>query len=75
MIIGFVIGMFLPEGYRPPADSMTVLLMILILLVGIGLKGSGITLKEVIAKQTWYANQCYFSPWRVLMGMLVLADL
>lgn len=46
--IGFGIGRLLPPSWLPPDNTMTVLLMILILLVGIGLKGSGITLKEVM---------------------------
>ena len=36
VVIGFVIGYFLPATYMPPENTMTVLLMILILLVGIG---------------------------------------
>ncbi len=70
VIIGFVIGMFLPEGYRPPADSMTVLLMILILLVGIGLKGSGITLKEVLLSKRGMQTSVIFTL-AVLMGGIV----
>lgn len=46
--IGFGIGHLLSDAWLPPENTMTVLLMILILLVGVGLKGSGITLKEVM---------------------------
>ena len=33
VVIGFVIGYFLPANYMPPENTMTVMLMILILLV------------------------------------------
>ncbi len=48
VVIGFIIGHFIPHEYLPPDFTMTALLMILILIVGVGLKGSGITLKEVL---------------------------
>ncbi len=48
VIIGFIIGCFIPRTWLPPEDTMTALLMLLILMVGISLKGSGITLKEAL---------------------------
>ena len=51
VVIGYAIGWVLPESLLPPANTMTGLLMLLILLVGIGLKGSGITLKEVLVNK------------------------
>ena len=49
---------------------MTVLLMILILLVGIGLKGSGITLKEVLLSKRGMQTSVIFTL-AVLMGGVV----
>ena len=67
-----VIGYFLPADYMPPENSMTVMLMILILLVGIGLKGSGITLKEVMLNKRGVEMSVIFTL-SVLVGGLVFA--
>lgn len=56
----------------PPENSMTVMLMILILLVGIGLKGSGITLKEVMLNKRGVEMSVIFTL-SVLVGGLVFA--
>ncbi|MGP4715585.1 lysine exporter LysO family protein [Psychrobacter sp. T6-6] len=72
VVIGMVIGFFLPADYMPPENSMTVMLMILILLVGIGLKGSGITLKEVMLNKRGVEMSIIFTL-SVLVGGLVFA--
>lgn len=72
VVIGMVIGYFLPIDYMPPENTMTVLLMILILLVGIGLKGSGITLKEVLLNKRGVQMSVIFTL-AVLIGGLVFA--
>ena len=72
VVIGFVIGYFLPATYMPPENTMTVLLMILILLVGIGLKGSGITLKEVLLNKRGVEMSIIFTL-AVLIGGLLFA--
>ncbi len=72
VVIGMVIGYFLPAGYMPPENSMTAMLMILILLVGIGLKGSGITLKEVMLNKRGVEMSVIFTL-SVLVGGLVFA--
>ena len=72
VVIGMVIGYFLPIDYMPPENTMTVLLMILILLVGIGLKGSGITLKEVLLNKRGVQMSVIFT-FAVLFGGVVFA--
>ena len=72
VVIGMVIGYFLPAGYMPPENTMTAMLMILILLVGIGLKGSGITLKEVMLNKRGVEMSVIFTL-SVLVGGLVFA--
>ena len=72
VVIGMVIGYFLPADYMPPENSMTVMLMILILLVGIGLKGSGITLKEVLLNRRGVEMSVIFT-FAVLAGGLFFA--
>ncbi|WP_201589999.1 lysine exporter LysO family protein [Psychrobacter fozii] len=72
VLIGMVIGYFLPANYMPPENTMTVMLMILILLVGIGLKGSGITLKEVLLNKRGVEMSVVFTI-AVLAGGLIFA--
>ena len=72
VVIGMVIGYFLPVDYMPPENTMTVMLMILILLVGIGLKGSGITLKEVLLNKRGVEMSIIFTL-SVLGGGLIFA--
>ena len=72
VVIGFVIGIFLPAAYMPPENSMTIMLMLLILLVGIGLKGSGITLKEVLLNKRGVEMSVIFTI-AVLVGGLGFA--
>lgn len=72
VVLGFVIGHFLPATYMPPENTMTIMLMLLILLVGIGLKGSGITLKEVLLNKRGVEMSIIFTL-SVLMGGLIFA--
>ncbi|MDN5565534.1 MAG: lysine exporter LysO family protein, partial [Psychrobacter sp.] len=72
VIVGMVIGCLLPMDYIPPPNTMTILLMILILLVGIGLKGSGITLKEVLLNKRGVEMSIIFTV-AVLVGGLLFA--
>ncbi|MBE0441782.1 MAG: lysine exporter LysO family protein [Psychrobacter sp.] len=72
VVIGMVIGYFLPADYMPPENTMTALLMVLILLVGIGLKGSGITLKEVMLNKRGVEMSVIFTI-AVLAGGLIFA--
>ena len=72
VVIGMVIGYLLPMDYLPPENTMTILLMILILLVGIGLKGSGITLKEVLLNKRGVEMSIIFTL-AVLVGGLLFA--
>lgn len=72
VVIGMIIGYLLPADYMPPENTMTALLMILILLVGIGLKGSGITLKEVLLNRRGVEMSIIFTL-SVLVGGLIFA--
>ncbi|GAF53864.1 LOW QUALITY PROTEIN: putative surface protein [Psychrobacter sp. JCM 18900] len=71
VVIGWI-GYFLPADYMPPENSMTIMLMVLILLVGIGLKGSGITLKEVLLNKRGVEMSVIFTL-AVLAGGLIFA--
>lgn len=70
VIFGFLIGGILPSTMMPPENTMTGLLMLLILLVGIGLKGSGITLKEVLLSKRGMQTSVIFTL-SVLMGGVI----
>lgn len=71
--IGYAIGKLLPvyaPSAMPPENSMTAMLMLLILLVGIGLKGSGITLKEVLLNKRGVQTSFIFTSSVLLGGLL-----
>ena len=70
VVIGYAIGWVLPESLLPPANTMTGLLMLLILLVGIGLKGSGITLKEVLVNKRGMQMSLVFTLAVLASGVL-----
>ncbi len=70
VIIGFIIGRFIPPSWLPPEHSMTVLLMILILMVGISLKGSGVTLKEVLINKRGVQTSIIFTVSVLLAGIV-----
>ncbi|WP_201527674.1 MULTISPECIES: lysine exporter LysO family protein [Psychrobacter] len=72
VVLGFIIGHFLPAAYMPHDTTMTIMLMLLILLVGIGLKGSGITLKEVLLNKRGVEMSIIFTL-SVLVGGLIFA--
>lgn len=72
VVMGMIMGYFLPTAYLPPENSMTILLMILILLVGIGLKGSGITLRQVLLNKRGVQMSIIFTL-SVLVGGLLFA--
>lgn len=72
ILIGFIIGQVIPDNYLPPDFTMTALLMILILMVGVGLKGSGISLKEVLLNKRGVQISVVFSIG-VLIGGAIYA--
>ncbi len=70
VIFGFIIGCFIPTTWLPPEDTMTALLMLLILMVGISLKGSGITLKEVLINKRGVQMSVIFMLSVLLAGVV-----
>ena len=48
VFVGMSLGHLIPESLLPPKDSVRYVLMLLLLLVGLSLKGSGIGLKTVL---------------------------
>lgn len=72
VVTGFIFGKFIPHHFLPPDFTMTALLMLLILLVGMGLKGSGITLKEVLLNKRGVQISLIFTV-SVLFGGLIYA--
>ncbi len=61
VLVGFAIGMMISKTFLPPEQTMTGLLMLLILSVGIDLKGSGITLKEVLINKRGVQTSIIFT--------------
>lgn len=48
LVVGFVLAKYLSNAWLPPSNSITVLLMLLLFLVGICLKGSQVNLKQAL---------------------------
>lgn len=70
VIIGFLLGKWLMDIWLPPKDSITVLLMLLIFFVGVGLKGSGIALKEVLLNKRGVQVSVIFSLSVLFSGVI-----
>ncbi|WP_323841336.1 MULTISPECIES: lysine exporter LysO family protein [unclassified Moraxella] len=70
LAIGFVIAKFLPEQLLPPQNTTTILLMALLFLVGISLKGSGMTLKEAMLNKKGVQISLIFMTATLLSGVI-----
>lgn len=73
VVVGFIIGHFLPDTLMPHNKTMTALLMLLILLVGIGLKGSGVALKTVLLNRRGVEMSVIFTIAVLVSGLIFAA--
>lgn len=67
VFVGIMLGQVLPDAWLPPNDSVRYVLMLMLLLVGISLKGSGISLKKVLVNHRGVMMSVIFI-FSVLMG-------
>lgn len=77
LAVGFLLAKFLPTSLLPPHNSTTILLMALLFLVGISLKGSGVTLKEAMLNKRGLQISIIFTIVTLLSGAifaLIFAD-
>lgn len=77
LAVGFLLAKFLPTSLLPPRNSTTILLMALLFLVGISLKGSGVTLKEAMLNKRGLQISIIFIIVTLLSGVifaLIFAD-
>lgn len=72
VFVGMSLGHLIPESLLPPKDSVRYVLMLLLLLVGLSLKGSGIGLKTVLLNHRGVAISMIFTI-SVLFGGVVFA--
>lgn len=72
VVVGISLGYLLPEHLLPPEDSVRYVLMLLLLLVGMSLKGSGIGLKAVLLNRRGVTISMIFTI-SVLFGGAVFA--
>lgn len=70
LVIGFVIAKVLPDSLLPPHNTTTVLLMALLFLVGVSLKGSGVTLKEAMLNKRGLQISAVFIVITLLSGVV-----
>lgn len=70
LVVGFVIAKFLPVTMHPPENTTTVLLMFLLFLVGISLKGSGVSLKQALLNKRGLYISVIFMGVTLLSGVV-----
>lgn len=70
VVVGYGIGLWLPKQWLPPDATITVLLMLLILLVGISLKNAGVSLKAVLLNRHGVLLAMVFSTSVLLAGVV-----
>ena len=68
LAVGFFVAKILPSHLLPPDKTTTVLLMALLLLVGISLKGSGVTLKQALVNKAGLQISAIFMLFTTLSG-------
>lgn len=73
VVLGFLAGEALQEGWLPPESSGTYCLMLLVLLVGIQLRGSGITLRQVLINRRGVQTSILITVSSLLGGLLFAA--
>lgn len=74
VIAGFALGKTLPTTLLPPEKTGTYALMLLVFLVAIQLRGSGITLRQILINQRGVQTAIWFSL-SSLAGGLIFATL
>lgn len=70
LVVGFIIAKFLPTTIHPPENTTTVLLMLLLFLVGISLKGSGVSLKQALLNKRGLYISIIFMGVTLLSGVV-----
>lgn len=70
LAVGFGLAKILPHHYLPPQNTTTVLLMVLLFLVGISLKGSGISLKQTLINKQGLQISLVFMGFTLFSGLL-----
>ncbi|VEG13291.1 lysine exporter LysO family protein [Moraxella cuniculi] len=70
LVLGFVMGRVLPANFLPPDKTTTVLLMLLLFLVGIGLKSSGISLRQALINKLGLQISAIFMIFTSISGAI-----
>lgn len=73
VVLGFLAGEALQDTWLPPESSGTYCLMLLVLLVGIQLRGSGITLRQVLINRRGVQTSILITVSSLLGGLLFAA--
>lgn len=71
--IGFAVGRYLPAAWLPPEKSGTYALMLLVFLVAVQLRGSGIGLRQVLLDRRGVETACWFTLSSLAGGLLFAA--
>lgn len=73
VLIGFALGLALPRGWLPPAATGNYALMLMVFLVGIQLRSSGITLRRVLINKRGVQISALFVLSCLVAGVLFAA--
>lgn len=73
VIIGFILGQILPENLLPPEKTGTYALMLLVFLVAVQLRGSGITLRQILINKRGVQTAIWFSISSLIGGIVFAA--
>lgn len=70
LVIGFLLAKWLPAEFLPPKQTTTALLMVLLLMVGISLKGSGVRLRDAMLNKQGVKISLVFMLTTLLGGVV-----
>ncbi|EGY53015.1 lysine exporter LysO family protein [Neisseria shayeganii] len=70
---GFALGWLLPPAWLPPESTGTYALMLLVFLVGLQLRGSGITLRQILLNKRGVQVALWFTASCLAGGLLFAA--
>lgn len=73
VIAGLILGLWLPHHWLPPKETVSYALILLIFLVGIQLRGNGISLRQVLINRRGVQTSLYFMASCLCGGLLFAA--
>ncbi|WP_434779749.1 lysine exporter LysO family protein [Neisseria sp. Ec49-e6-T10] len=70
VLLGFLLGMFVPQKWLPDHHNSTYVLMLLLFFVGVQLRNNGIPLRSALLNKKGTMTACWFMLSSLLGGMI-----